>query len=268
MSSLLDPAALLVQQLPLVDQVARAVARKGGSTAADQEEFVCRARLKMVENDYAVLRKFKGESLLGTYLRVVLERLFVDERVRKWGRHRTSAPARRMGTAAQRIEVLRRDGLSSEETWTVMTTNEGWTLTRDEFERMVAALPPPKVRPRETDDSALASQPAPGAEADAEVQARERQRMAAHTWQALRCALLRLTKEERLILKMRYLEDLTVGAVAKATGLTEKPLFRRFERLLARLRADLESQGVDAGDLEAILGEDAPDDLPGEDGGH
>jgi RNA polymerase sigma factor (sigma-70 family) len=224
-----DPALLLAQQLPLLDEVARSVARRGGSRAADQQEFVDRARLKMVEDDYAELRRFEGRSSLRTYLTVVLQRLFLDERVRRWGRWRLSAVARRMGPAAQRIDILvRRDGLGADEAWHTVTQNEGWALTRAEFEAVAA-----------------------------EVVARERGQQAAHTCAALRCALAALTAEERVILKLRYQDDLRVGAVARALSLPEKPLFRRIERLRARLRVSLEQQGARAGDLVPLLGEDA-----------
>ena len=258
MASSPDPAALLAQQLPLLDEVARSVARRGGSRADDQEEFVARARLKMVEDDYAVLRKFEGRSSLRTYLTVVLQRLFLDERVRRWGRWRSSAVARRMGPAAQRIEILlRRDGLSADEAWQTLTWNEGWALPRAEFERVAAALPP-RVRHRQVDEEELASVSAPGPAAEAEVVARERAEQAEGTCRALRCALAGLTAEERVILKLRYQDGLTVGAVARALALPEKPLFRRIERLRERLRAGLEQQGVRGGDLVAVLGEDAP----------
>lgn len=257
MPATLDPAALLAQQLPLLDEVARSVARRGGSRADDQEEFVARARLKMVEDDYAALRRFEGRSSLRTYLTVVLQRLFLDERVRRWGRWRPSAEARRRGPAAQRIEILlRRDGLPGEEAWRKLTWNEGWALTRDEFEAVAAALPQ-RVRPRVVDEIELESMTAPNASADVTVAAREAAETAERTRAALRCSLAALTPEERVILKLRFQDELTVGAVARALALPAKPLFRRIEQLLARLRAALERQGVVASELLAILGEDA-----------
>lgn len=257
MSATLDPAALLAQQLPLLDDVARQVARNGGSRADDQEEFVARARLKMVEDDYAVLRRFEGRSSLRTYLTVVLQRLFVDERVRRWGRWRPSAEARRRGPVGLRIEMLlRRDGLCADEAWRKLTWNEGWALTRDEFEAVAAALPQ-RVRRFEVDEAELESMSAPNTSAEETVAAREATELAARTRAALHCSLSALTPEERVILKLRFQDELTVGAVARALALTEKPLFRRIEQILARLRAALERQGVVAAELLAILGEDA-----------
>ena len=68
-------------------------------------------RLRFIENDYAAIRKFRGESSLGTYLTVVVAMLVRDYRVQRWGRWRPSAAARRLGDVAVRLETLvRRNG--------------------------------------------------------------------------------------------------------------------------------------------------------------
>lgn len=258
-----DPAAFLCQQLPLVDEVARSVARGHYSRWDEVEEFVARARLKMVEDDYFVLRDFEGRSGLRTYLTVVFTYLFSDERARRWGKWRHSAKARRLGLVAQRVEILLwRERRSPEEAWETLTRNEGCTLTRAEFDALADALP---VRPGRhvVEESVLESMSVPGRPAEQGVRARELRTLRCRTHQALARVLAGLGVEDRLILKLHFQDGLNKGAVARALALPEKPFYRRFERLLARLRAELEQDGLEADDMEDFIGEDAS--VPGAD---
>jgi hypothetical protein len=53
--------------------------------------------LKLIENDYRILRSFEGLASLGTYLTTVIARLFLDFQIHEWGRWRPSAAATRLG---------------------------------------------------------------------------------------------------------------------------------------------------------------------------
>src|SRR4029079_14867925 len=131
------PPAFLSQQLPLVDEVARSVARGHYSRWDEVEEFVARARLKMVEGDSFVLRDFEARHTVRTSLTVVFTYLFSDERARRWGKWRHSAKARRLGLVAQRVEILLwRERRSPEEAWETLKRNEGCTLSRSEFDAL------------------------------------------------------------------------------------------------------------------------------------
>ena len=80
------------------------------------DEFASWARLRLFEDDCAVLRKFRGESTIRTYLTTVLVHLFLDWRNAQWGRWRPTASARRLGPLAIELErLVLRDGRDYEE---------------------------------------------------------------------------------------------------------------------------------------------------------
>ena len=54
-----------------------------------------------------------------------------------------------------------------------------------------------------------------------------------------------LSDLDRLILRLRFQDGLAVADIARALHLDQKPLYRRFEELLRRLRAALEAAGID-----------------------
>ena len=111
-----DNAAFLESNLALVNAVIGDVARRHRLRGDALDEFRSLAFLKLVEHDYAVLRRFEGASSLRTYLTVVLQRVLLDYRNREWGRWRASAAASRIGPVAVRLErLVTRDGLTPEE---------------------------------------------------------------------------------------------------------------------------------------------------------
>src|SRR5262245_34415390 len=100
-----------LNHLTLVDRTAGLLARRSGIHGDDVEDFKSWVRLRLVENDYEVLRRFRGEGTLHTYLTVVIALLARDYRYAHWGRWRPSAAARRLGPLAVRLETLvHRDG--------------------------------------------------------------------------------------------------------------------------------------------------------------
>src|SRR4051812_17572740 len=105
-----------LSQLPVVDKVTGHVCRRNHLRDADAEEFASEVKLHLIQNDYAVLRRFQQRSSLQTYLTVVVQRLFVNYRNRLWGRWRPSADASRLGPIAVQLErLIVRDGWSFEE---------------------------------------------------------------------------------------------------------------------------------------------------------
>jgi RNA polymerase sigma-70 factor (ECF subfamily) len=56
-----------------------ALARSIRLTAADRDDLIAEVFAGMVEGDYAVLRHFRGESSLATYLTVIARRIVVRE---------------------------------------------------------------------------------------------------------------------------------------------------------------------------------------------
>ena len=90
--------------LALIERLIEYTCRRAHCPAQEAEEFAGWAKLRFVSGDYGILRKFEGKSALSTYLSVVLQRLFLDFRVERWGKWRPSAEAKRMGPLAVRVE--------------------------------------------------------------------------------------------------------------------------------------------------------------------
>jgi hypothetical protein len=85
-----------LDELPTIDRATRFVCRRAGLEGADAEDFASFVKLKLIENDYAVIRKFQDRCSFGAYAGVVIQRLLLDHRVAIWGKWHASTEARRM----------------------------------------------------------------------------------------------------------------------------------------------------------------------------
>ncbi|MFN8061279.1 MAG: hypothetical protein U0Q12_19115 [Vicinamibacterales bacterium] len=71
-----DLEALFLQHLSLIDRTAAFVARRRHMRVDRIRDFQSDVRLKIIEDDYAVLRKFQGRSRISTYLTTVIARFY------------------------------------------------------------------------------------------------------------------------------------------------------------------------------------------------
>ena len=137
-----DVSALLVESLPLVDQIVRFVCRRGHGRPEEAEELAALVRLRLLEDDYAILRRYAGRSSLRSYLAVVIQRLLIDARRERLGVWRPSAEARRLGTVAMRLDtLLHRDRLTLDQAIEILRTNERAAESESELRALAARLP-------------------------------------------------------------------------------------------------------------------------------
>jgi RNA polymerase sigma factor for flagellar operon FliA len=240
-------------QLPLIERVIASVCRRNAFPAEESEEFASWAKLRLVDEDYAVFRKFQGRSSLPTYLTTVIVNLFRDYRTHRWGKWRPSAEARRLGEVAVQLETLvARDGRTLSEAITLLRTTFGVEQDEAELEKVAARLPA-RSRRRLEGDEALSRLAARESASDGVDEATRRE-AEQRTGAALTRAMAELEPAERLTLKLRFEDGLTVVEIAKLLGEPARPLYSRIEKALATLRRGLEADGVQASAAAGLIG--------------
>jgi RNA polymerase sigma factor for flagellar operon FliA len=229
------------------DTVERAIAsicRRHRLSPTDGEEFAAGVRLYLIDDDYAPLRRFQGRSSLYTYLLAVVAHRFRDWRNAHWGKWRSSAEAKRQGPVAVLLErLLVRDGLSFDEAVETLRTNYQVPETPAELADRAARFPVRPPRRYITDDE-LEESPALDTRSDAAVRNEEASRAARQARALLVSALHQLSAQDRIVLAMRFEDDLSIADIARAMHLNQKELYRRMARLLRRLRETLERRGL------------------------
>lgn len=258
--SAMHPRLLFEANLSLIERVIAHLCRRNGLTGADAEDFASTAKLSLIDDDFAVLRGYEGRSALSTFLAVVLQRLLSSERNRSLGRWRPSAEAKRMGTAAVLLETLMgRDRRPLREVLPVVAAAHP-SLSGEEIAALAGRLPERAHRPRPVAlDDLEAEVVAESGAVEARVVEGDRQRIAVTAARVLRETLAKMPLEERMMVRLRFSAGMNVADVARALQIPQRPLYRRLEAVLARLRAALLEAGVDAGAAADLIGTPAAD---------
>jgi RNA polymerase sigma factor (sigma-70 family) len=263
----LRPDELLTSQYELIEGVIAFTARRHHLNDTDAQEFRSQVLLKLVENDYHILRKFRHESSFRTFITVVIQHQCLDFRTAQWGKWRPSAEALRQGPLAVLLEkLLTRDGHTFSEACEILRTNHRVEASDAELQRLHALLPHRLPR-RHEDDSALVNVPADGLNAESAAIQSEASQVRARLAQALERALFALEPRDRLLLKLRFRHDMTVAYIARALRCEQAPLYPYLKRLFATLRKQLEEDGFGDGDIDTfVAGADLPPDDKGPSG--
>ncbi|MDP9193622.1 MAG: hypothetical protein M3P06_18155 [Acidobacteriota bacterium] len=250
----MEPRDLLEANLEVIDGIVASACRRARRYGPDAEDFGASVHLALVENDYAILRRYQGRSALSTYLTVVIERLLEDDRNRTMGRWRPSAEAMRLGPAALLLESLvRRDRRPLDEALPLVQTVDG-TLTRENIETMLRQIPERASRPQVTQLDDLAAASISTSEAtDARAMANETRPLSERTNAIVRDLLAALPSEDRALLQFRFAESMKISDISRMLRLPQRPLYRRIEGLLERFRSSLAAAGIDASAVTDLL---------------
>lgn len=235
-----------------IESVIGFVCRRRNLRGDAAEEFGAEVRLRLVESDYDVLRKFQGRSSLRTYLTVVISRLALDFQSARWGRWRPSALARAEGAQGIRLEQLVvRDGVPVADAISTIERETG-PVDGAALERLAARFPM-RVRRQYVGEEILdaAAAKAPDAERLL-VQADEASRFE-RIKARLGEELSALEPAERLLLQLRFEQGMKVADIARLQQTDQKRLYRRIDVTLRRLRELLEAEGFDASSVRSIL---------------
>ena len=233
-----------LEALPCVEEVLRSVRRRHWLSPTEAEELASRVKLRLIEDDYRILRMFEGRSQFRTYLTTVVMRLLLDERIREWGKWRPSSEARRLGPLAVALErLVTRDDRRLEEAIEILCSRDPST-TESALRAIAERLPARGPARRHVDSTELTTLPAPGPGSDHLVlddDSRVR-------WESARAALAdvlsSLPPRDRLLMKLRYVQGCRVSEIARIVREDQKPLYRHYEQLLGGLRRELARRGV------------------------
>ena len=249
-----DPQDLFRQSLELIKRIVEHACRRFRLRPEDKDDFLSRANIKLMEDDYAVIRRFEGRdnAKFDTYLTIVVNRFLLDHLDHLWGKWRESAEAHRLGEVAERLEqLINRDGYTFNEACEVLRTNEKIGLSVAQLTDLRAKLPP-RVTRQIIGEESLRFEPAQELPPDQQLQEKQLAVKRRRICIALYRALDTLLPEDRLLIKLTT--GFKVSDIARILKVEQKPLYRRIAKVLKALQGALERQGVRREDVQEILG--------------
>jgi RNA polymerase sigma factor (sigma-70 family) len=249
----IDAEELFLTNLTLIDRAISYVCRRNRIDRDEGEEFGSYVKFKLIETNYAIIRKFEGRSSFSTYMTTVIQRMFFQYRVQMWGKWRPSAEAKRIGDKGITVErLLTREGFTYGETMAILTSGSDPAFTTAEIEAIYARLPVRQPRPVlvsgiENPDNG------PFVDEENELFRGERGETARHAVAAMDAAMALMDPEDQMILRMRFWAGRKVPEIGRALGLDGKRLYKRIDKLLYQLRSALERAGLAAADICELL---------------
>ncbi|MEO6527509.1 MAG: sigma-70 family RNA polymerase sigma factor [Gemmatimonadaceae bacterium] len=244
------PEQIFLANLPLIDRILKAVVLRSALSEGDAEDFASWAKTRLLDNDYAIIRKFAGRSSLKTYLVIVLSNLSRDFRNERWGRWRPSAAATRLGPVAIRLEeLLYRDGAPLHEAIAILQSGTV-TLTDRELSSIATKLP----RRSPVTEVSLDETDLDDATMVAHQDTNDFEGATQAVGGALQSLVSALPDEERYLLLMRFWHNMSVADIARVMQVEQKPLYRRLDGIQVRLREALEAGGIDKETAHDVLG--------------
>jgi RNA polymerase sigma factor (sigma-70 family) len=230
--------------LSVVEDILHLIRSKNRLAAEEWEDFHSWAWVKLVESNYAAIRKFDGRGTLRAYLSVVLSRFLLDYRAQKWGKWRPSAKARELGPVAVSLEhLIHRRGYSLPDAIQTVLASANCPPSEEELYQLATKLPV-RHRDRTWTDEWIENIPCSRNSPEEALLARESEAARAYLEGALERSLSRLTTEERVAIKMRFEQGLSLNVVARALGRDPKRFYKQFERILKRLERSMKREGV------------------------
>lgn len=223
--------------------------RRSGMGHDEREDFESWALLRLIEKSPALDQTFEGRCALTTFLDTVVKNLQRDFRISNWGKWRSSARARELGTLAVALErLLYRERLPAAEAVQCVVERVGcWQPTRrkdleDELWGLMAELPIRFDRRPVHGADVLRHVPDESAERDLSAPAacREMDRVTG----ALQSALSGLSPHHREVLELRYVGGHSFEEIGERTGMRVQTLYGIVARSMKKLRRELEESGV------------------------
>ncbi len=247
--------AFLVTHSPLILQVVRLFERDADEVQ-DCFLFVCE---RLRRGDMRRIRRFRagGTASFETWLRAVVRRLCIDWRRHRDGRFRLPRAIARLPDLEQNVfRCLHVRRLTENETFHALKPL--WpALTREQLveaaSRVAAAFSGRSSwfflvrRPRRQSLSAVSSSAEPEETGAGLVDPRadpEREAAAHESLASLREALERLSPRDRLLVRLRYEQELSLEEIGRLTGLSgASQVEREIRRALETLREGIEARG-------------------------
>lgn len=251
-----DDRQLLERYLPSLKPIIRSVCARMGCRAADTDDFEQAVYVALLER--GILTKADQAHQPRAFLHIVVSNLFRDFRIQRWGKWRPSAKASHLGETAIRLEkLMHQQGLSADQAVACLISEPGLTQSARELEAMARQLPP-RVGRRHVGDDELEHVESP-AVADRLVREGEARKQRRTLLVALDRALKELSDEDRTLVRLRFWEDASVASLSRMSGVPQRLLYTKFDRLRVQLRRSLHAAGVAEGEAaEMLAGWDGP----------
>jgi len=215
---------------------------------------------KLREKNFRVLRKFKGNARVTTYITAIISNQAVDLIRKKKGRGREKERAKKIGDSGVKIyEKVFVEGVDTATAYEELKNKFGFKGTLKDMEAVVEKIKGKGkpadgqpvnagIRSMETGEVIVADSRKNPEELVIEAQREEKLK------EIINRVVSQLSGEERLILRMRFPvsedeEPKDIGLISRLLGISKKAVYNRISRVLKKSRDMMVNSGVNVEDI-------------------
>lgn len=214
---------------------------------------------KLKANDFRIIKQFKSRSKFTTYLSSIISREVVNMIRKKRGRNRGKERAKALGEIGEKIyELAIVGGYSVEETCEKLNSTEDTAITLREVETIVKKIIGSRRAVADVENQAIIKEGQIKRD-DGELIVIDRSlnpedqlitnEGKEKTREALKKVLSSLSREERLLLKMRFPADeneepLDMDTISRILKANKKTIYSRLSRLIKKCRQMILTYGI------------------------
>lgn len=243
-----DAQKLLTEHLPLVRRTVELACGRG--FAHEVEDCFAWVLVRLLENDYARVRRYRGDAPFRFYLRSVVIHLVRDYRVSVWGKWKSSVAARQLGWTALRLErLVWRDGHAADDAVAIVAQEDG--LDPKELHRLLERIPARDARHRFVEESLAEAVEATG-EVESRVQHSRQRALESDLKRHLKEILAQEDPAVRQLLRSHYRDGEKIVEIARREGFSERRYYSQLARTLKKIRRELLLRGIEESALEEL----------------
>jgi DNA-directed RNA polymerase specialized sigma subunit len=153
-------------------------------------------------------------------------------------------------------QMLCRDGLTFEEAVGTLQVDHQCSVTREELHAIYQQLPMRSARRFATEEELAVARVKVGT-TDHALDHRHDLEIAERVERALVDAVGELSTPDQLVLKFRFADGLSIPDIGRLLHIPPKRIYRQLHQIVALLRQRLLERGVEANDIERVVGHPA-----------
>ncbi len=246
------PGQLSEDDLALLKRAARHGCRRYHLAHEDMEDCLGDLHVKVLANDGAVVRQYRGLSSWNSYLVSIAINHVKDFVHHLWGKWRPCEEAQRLGPLAIELDrLLNREGLTLDEAVLSLLTRPDVNASRVELEELAARFPE-RTRPKIIPDAELETRPSAEDSPEHAAAKSESASVFRSMLVILREELGKLDPEDQLLLNL-WAEGRRISSLARQLGHDQKSLYGVRDRRLAKLKERFTQAGLDPEQAKAVL---------------
>jgi RNA polymerase sigma factor for flagellar operon FliA len=249
----MDAAAYYKDHLKQIKEVISIICRKHSMRADEEKDFAQQVHLQLIENDYRILRSYKGNSSLNTYLHTVISRIFIDQVRIKW---HPSAEAKRIGETAIELEkLIYRNQYSVHEACQILAANPSTAIDENAAHDLLGRLHVKTPRLNKVDDSEerLSILPDPAPDPETRIVHKQFMRKRQQMIAIIGNIIPSLSSEDKLLIKLLFLSGHRISKIARLLGKDDHQLYKKTQSILQTMREAVADAGIVESDIREIL---------------